>query len=113
MEKDEFREVLSVYRDLGDTMKRIELLLGKIGNNTSDTKESISELNKHFRNGFKNDIINKVCDKFDDSFPSCIRMHVRELNLLFYRLIASSTVIVLIVSLIIYLVTGGKVKLPF
>ncbi len=111
MEKDEFREVMGVYRDLNDTMKRIELLLGKIGSHTGDTKECIQELNKHFKNGFKRDIVEKLGDNIGESCSSCIKSHTKEINILYYKLIATSGIIVAILSLAAYLASGGKVKL--
>lgn len=113
MEKDEFREVLSVYREYGDTLKNIEVTLEKMLVSSETSAINIQELNKHFRNGFKNEIIDKVVWNFNETAFTCRANYSKEFTLLFYKLLASSTLLITILSLIVYIVSKGKIKLPF
>ena len=111
MEKEAFHEVIGVYKDLSDSMKRIEITLKEIHIGIEKSNETMDDLSKHFKNGFKGEIINRVNENYKEVASNYKVFYTKEFNLLFYKLLASSTILVALLSLIVYIASKGKIKL--
>ena len=111
MDDNALKEIISVYKDFSESFLRVEKLLIEMNTTMNKTGDSIEEMNKHFKNGFRSEIINKITDNFNNTSSVCRVSYTKEFSLLFYKLVASSTIIVIILSFIVYIVSKGKIKI--
>lgn len=112
MDDEAIREIIGVYKDTAESMRRIELLLVEMHHIMNGTEVSVEEMNGYFKNGFKTEIIDKISENYQNTVNTYGNISSKEFNLLFYKLIASSSILITLLSLIVYIISKGKIKFP-